>query len=151
MENEKTTICGADCSQCFLQKKCPGCAATQGCPHGKPCFVARYIRLGGMDAYRAFQNTLLGEINALAVPGMAEVRALTPMLGQCINLEYPLPGGQQVKFLDDNTIYFAAQTACTFAADAGRCFGVVAAPQFLLVSEYAPGGRDPELVLYRRR
>lgn len=146
------TLCGADCTACPLQKECRGCTATNGCPFGKQCFVARYIQLGGAGAYRQFRQTLLEEINALSLPGMEPIRELYPLAGRFVNLAYPLPGGTQVKLLDDDQIYLGTQTRCTFGgADTARCIGIVVAPQCLLVSEYGPNGSDPELLLYKKR
>ena len=145
------TLCGADCTRCPSRPACQGCAASSGRPFGKPCFVARYISLGGQTAYRQFVQTLLGEINALPLPGLPKIDALVPLAGRFVNLEYTLPNGQQTKLLDDREIYLGTQAPAFGDADARRCFGIVAAPQFLLVSAYGPEGRDPELILYKKR
>lgn len=50
-----TSICGADCSLCGMQKSCRGCRETAGCPFGKQCFIAKYIRLGGEEKFRKFK------------------------------------------------------------------------------------------------
>ena len=145
------TICGANCTQCPQKKECRGCAESGGCPFGKPCFVAAYRRLGGQDAYQAFVQTLVDEVNALAVPGMAPITELVPLLGRFINLAYPLPNGARVPFLDENDIYLGAQVGCTWETDTPQFFGVVAAPQFLLVSSYGLECTDPEILLYKKR
>ena len=33
----------------------------------------------------------------------------------------------------------------------GRCYGMIACVDFLLVCEYGENGTDPEIVLYKRR
>ena len=69
--------------------------------------------------------------------------------GSFVNLEYTLPNGQTVKFLDDNSIYLGNQLECELGE--GRCFGIVGCMDFLLVSAYGENGAEPELVLYKRR
>lgn len=62
---------------------------------------------------------------------------------------YPLPDGGTVKFLDDNSMYLGNQVACEHGK--GRCYGMVACPEFLLVCEYGENSADPEVVLYKCR
>lgn len=145
------TICGADCANCPSQFHCGGCNATGGCPFGKSCFVYRYIQTGGMDAYRAFVQGLMDEINALHIPGLPPVTGLVPLVGSFVNLNYPLPNGETVKLLRDDEIYLGTQVPCLFDDGRGRCFGVVARENFLLVCDYGENAADPEIVAYLRR
>ena len=66
-----------------------------------------------------------------------------------MNLEYRLPNGLTVKFLDDDTTYLGTQLECEFGGD--RVFGVAANAEFILVSTYGRNCEDPELVLYQKR
>jgi len=97
----------------------------------------------------AFKQQLCAEFNALNIEGMPTVEDLNVLSGAFVNLEYPLPGGATVKFLDDSATYLGNQLPCTFGGD--RCFGIVANMAFLLVCTYGVNGEDPELVAYRRR
>ena len=147
-------LCGADCENCGYGKSCgcKGCAVPGGCPFGKPCFIAGYIRTGGTAAYRSFVKKLLAEINGLAVEGMPEITELFPVNGAYVNLPYPLPNGTAAKLLDDRDVYLGRQVPCLFNdGSVGRFFGVAAQPGFLLVSEYGPNGAEPELILWKKR
>lgn len=80
---------------------------------------------------------------------MPRVNDLYALNGSFVNLEYILTNGQMVKFLDDNSIYLGNQLE--FEMSGGRCYGIVAGMDFLLVCTYGENGADPELVLYKRR
>ena len=136
------SICGADCATCQWNSTCPGCS-------DEKCFIARYIKRDGKEAYEEFKQTLIGEFNALKIPGMPEITELYALVGNFVNLPYPLPSGQIVKFLDNNSMYLGNQVECQDKK--GRCYGVVACTDFLLVCEYGENGADPEIVLYKRR
>lgn len=41
--NANGALCGANCDACPTHAACPGCVETNGCPHGKPCFLATYL------------------------------------------------------------------------------------------------------------
>lgn len=69
--------------------------------------------------------------------------------GSFINLEYALPNGAKVQFLNDDATYLGNQLACTFGGE--RCFGIAANMQFLLVCTYEEDGKNPELVVYKKR
>ena len=112
-------------------------------------FWQRYRELGGDEGFERFQQQLIAEFNALGVEGMPEVTGLNVLTGSYINLAYPLPSGEKVKFLNDNATYLGNQLHCLYGGN--RCFGVVANMQFLLVCTYGPLGEDPELVVYKRR
>ncbi|MDD6728773.1 MAG: DUF3795 domain-containing protein [Eubacteriales bacterium] len=143
------SICGADCSGCNMNKTCGGCAKTNGNPFGKGCFVADYIKIGGGEKFEEFKQTLADEFNALGVSGMPEVKDLNALAGSFVNLEYTLPNGEKVKFLDDGKIYLGNQLACEF--DKSKCFGIIADTGFLLVCTYDANGENPELVAYVKR
>lgn len=109
----------------------------------------RYEQLGGNGKFEEFKQILIGEINALDIDGMPKLTKLKALVGGYVNLEYPLPNGKTVKFLDDNATYLGNQLECEFGGD--RCFGVLANKDFILVSTYGAEGADPELVLYKKR
>ena len=62
---------------------------------------------------------------------------------------YRLPNGQAAKFLNDAKTYLGNQLECEYG-DA-RCFGVVADMDFILICTYEEDGKNPELVLYKKR
>ena len=66
-----------------------------------------------------------------------------------MDLVYPLPSGEKVKFLDDRTTYLGNQLESEFGGD--RCFGILANMDFILICTYAAEGAEPELVLYKKR
>ena len=108
----------------------------------------RHAELGDDGAFDAFKRQLLEEINGLHVPGLPTVEKLNALVGQYVNLAYPLPGGTCAKFLDDQTTYLGSQLE---GAPGGRCFGVLASADFILICTYGEGGADPELILYKKR
>ncbi len=109
----------------------------------------RYRELGDDGEFERFKKQLIGEINDLHVEGMPEVRCLNALVGKYVNLEYRLPNGASVRFLDDGTTYLGTQLEPEFGGE--RCFGVLANMDFILVCTYAAEGADPELVLYKKR
>ena len=109
----------------------------------------QYRYLAGAEAFHAFKKQLIDEINALQIEGMPKVEKLNALVGGYVNLEYRLPNGECIKFLDDQTTYLGNQLECTFGGD--RCFGIIANMDFLLVSTYEANGKNPELVLYKKR
>lgn len=150
MENPcEKGLCGADCGACPDRAECRGCLASGGCPHGEDCFVASYLRVGGEAAYRAFQRTLLDEVNeALTSLGLPPAQGLVELRGKYVNLPYPLPGGKVATFLSDNAVYLGAQVALP---EAGVSAGVVCNASFLLIAEYSVDGTSPELLYYKKR
>ncbi len=109
----------------------------------------RYGELGDDGEFEAFKQQLMDEINALAIEGMPKVEKLNALVGRYVNLEYRLPSGQKVKFLDDGTTYLGNQLESEFGGD--RCFGVLANMDFILICTYEAEGANPELVLYKKR
>ncbi|MBQ6475648.1 MAG: helix-turn-helix domain-containing protein [Clostridia bacterium] len=109
----------------------------------------RYDELSDGGQFEAFKQKLIGEINDLHVEGMPKVEKLNALVGKYVNLEYRLPNGQKVRFLDDAVTYLGNQLESEFGVD--RCFGVLANMDFILVCTYEENGADPELVLYKKR
>ncbi len=148
------SICGIDCNDCEYgkNKNCKGCAETHGCPFGKQCFIAKYIKTGGIENYNLFKKQLIEELNALKIPGMPEIKELFPLNGSFVNLEYPISNGSKIKLLDDNDIYLGNQFECEFNDnDIIRCYGIIANMDFLLISEYGENGSNPEIIIYKKR
>lgn len=112
-------------------------------------FWKKYSELGGEAEFENFKKTLIDEFNALEVEGLPKVDNLYVLSGSFINLEYTLPNGEVVKFLDDNATYLGNQLPCEFGGE--RCFGIAANTTFLLVCTYEEDGNNPELVVYKRR
>ena len=112
-------------------------------------FWKRYSNIGGEEKFTEFQTQLINEFNALKVEGMPKVENLNVLSGSFVNLEYTLPNGDCVKFLDDNATYLGNQLPCEFGGT--RCFGIVANMDFLLVCTYEENGANPELVIYKKR
>lgn len=109
----------------------------------------RYEELSDNGQFEAFKKQLLEEINGLGIAGMPKVERLNALVGKYVNLEYRLPSGLTVKFLDDQTTYLGNQLESELGGD--RCFGVLANMDFIMVCTYAEGGSDPELVLFKKR
>lgn len=109
----------------------------------------KYKNLGGAEKFEEFKQQLISEFNDLHIDGMPKVEKLNALVGGYINMEYRIPNGQTVKFLDDNATYLGNQLECEFGGD--RCFGIAANMDFLLVCTYEENGENPELVLYKKR
>ena len=80
---------------------------------------------------------------------MPKLTKLNALVGGYVNLEYRLPNGKMMKFLDDNTTYLGNQLECEFGGE--RCFGVIANIDFIMVATYEANGENPELVIYKKR
>ena len=109
----------------------------------------RYEELSDNGEFEAFKKQLVEEINALGIDGMPKVESLNALVGAYVNLPYRLPSGATVKFLNDGTTYLGTQLEPEFGGD--RCFGVLANMDFILICTYGEDGKDPELVLYKKR
>jgi hypothetical protein len=92
---------------------------------------------------------LINEINNLHIDGLPRVDKLNALVGKYVNLEYTLPNGQKVKFLDDQKTYLGNQLVSEFGGD--RCFGILASMDFILVCTYEKDGENPELSIYKKR
>ena len=109
----------------------------------------RYQELSDHGQFEAFKRQLIDELNALHVEGMPKVEKLNALVGSYVNLPYRLPNGTAAKFLDDGTTYLGCQLEPELGGD--RCFGVLANMDFLLVCTYEAEGKNPELLLYKKR
>ncbi len=109
----------------------------------------RYEELSDGGEFELFKKQLIDEINELKIEGMPKVESLNALVGKFVNLEYRLPSGMSVKFLDDNTTYLGNQLPCEF--DDECCFGILANMDFILICTYEAEGANPELVLYKKR
>ena len=107
----------------------------------------RHAELGDGGQFEALKKQLIDEINALHIDGMPKLEKLNALVGQYVNLAYPLPSGAAVKFLNDGTTYLGNQ----LESDGERCFGVLANADFILVCTYGKDGAEPELLLYKKR
>lgn len=109
----------------------------------------RYGELSDNGEFEKFKKQLIEEINALNIEGMPKLSKLNALVGQYVNLEYTLPSGEKVKFLDDQTTYLGNQLNSEFGGK--RCFGVLANMDFILICTYEAEGANPELVMYKKR
>ena len=109
----------------------------------------KYDELSDDGQFEEFKEQLIQEINDLHIEGMPRLEKLNALVGQFVNLPYRLPSGADVKFLNDGTTYLGNQLEPEFGGD--RCFGVLANMDFILVSTYEKDGKNPELVLYKKR
>lgn len=109
----------------------------------------KYEQLGDNGQFEIFKKKLIEEINELHIEGLPKVEKLNALVGKYINLEYALPNGIKVKFLDDDKTYLGNQLECEFGGD--RCFGILADASFLLVCTYEKDGANHEPVIYKHR
>lgn len=109
----------------------------------------RYDELSDNGQFEEFKNQLITEINELHIEGMPKVEKLNALVGRDINLEYPLPNGMRVKFLDNQKTYLGNQLECEFGGE--RYFGVLASMDFVMVCTYDADLTNPELILYKKR
>ena len=109
----------------------------------------RYAEIGGKEKLEEFKKQLICEINTiLAIEGLPKVESLNVLSGEFVNLEYTLPNGKMVKFLDDKQTYLGSQLESEFG---NRCFGIAANMDFILICSYEENGENPELVVYKKR
>ena len=139
---------------CVPQMVSQGCTEEQAREYMKKMlpnldYWKRYEELSDDGQFEAFKKQLIDEINDLHVEGMPKLEKLNALVGKYVNLEYRLPGGAKVKFLDDNTTYLGNQLEPEFGGD--RCFGVLANMDFIMICTYEAEGANPELVLYKKR
>ena len=109
----------------------------------------RYEELGGNGALEELKKLLIEEINALHIESMPKLTRLNALVGSYNNLEYRLPNGRTVKYLEDNATYLGNQLECEFGGN--RCFGIAANMDFILICTYEKNGENPELVTYKKR
>lgn len=146
------TFCGLDCCrQCEKKAECGGCKACNGKPLGGTCVAAEIVKSAGKDILPESKQALLEEINALGKGiGLTDFYAedLSLLIGQYVNLEYPLPSGGTVKYLKDENVYWATQVT---REGKDRCYGAVADDSFILLVEYGPNGEEPFVLAYKKR
>ncbi len=149
------TLCGLDCSECGLKNECRGCTETNGHPFGGSCMIAVCCADqgcencgGSFEAPCKLKKQLIAEFNALGIEDMEKVTDLNALHGAYINLQYTLPGGQKIKFWDDDRIYLGNQIC---KKNSNRCYGLTADENYLLVCEYGDNGSDAEIIVYKKR
>lgn len=108
-----------------------------------------YEQLSDKNQFEDFKNQLIKEINDLSIENMPPVESLSALVGSYVNLTYKLPNGINVKFLKDNLTYLGTQVESKI--DQNICFGVVANMEFILVCSYQENGKNPELLVYKKR
>ena len=108
-----------------------------------------HTALAGAEEFAVFKKLLIDEINGLHIEGMPKVEKLSALVGGYINLEYRLPNGMPVKFLDDSATYLGTQLVNERSCS--KCFGIAANADFILVCTYEKNGENPELVVYKKR
>ena len=109
----------------------------------------KYDELSDNGEFEEFKQQLIKEINELHIDGLPKVEKLNALVGKYVNLEYTLPNGKKVKFLDDQKTYLGNQLKSEFGGE--RCFGILANMDFILVCTYEENGENPELLLYKKR
>ncbi len=115
----------------------------------------RYEELSDNGQFDEFKRQLINEINALGIEGMPKLEKLNALIGKYVNLEYTLPNGSKVRFLNDQKTYLGNQLECEFGGE--RYFGIVADMDFILVCTYdkdnvnGANAMNPELILYKKR
>lgn len=147
--------CGAPLKDCNTSRETDGNFNEEYC---KWCYSngkytldiwERYAQIGGQEMLEEFKKQLIKEFNELLyIQGLPKVTNLNVLPGSYVNIEYTLPNGQKVKFLDDKQSYLGSQLESEFG---GRCFGIVANMDFLLVCSYEENGKNPELLIYKKR
>ena len=143
----KDTDIGHEKDGTFNEKYCKWCYAEGDFTMD---FWKQYGELGGKEKFDEFKAQLIHEFNTLLhIDGLPKVDNLNVLSGDYINLEYTLPNGKTVKFLDDNATYLGNQLECEFGGD--RCFGIAANMDFILVCTYEKDGANPELVIFKKR
>ena len=110
-------------------------------------FWKRYAEIGGKEKLEEFKDQLINELNTfLHIEGLPKVENLNVLPGEFINMEYTLPNGEKVKFLDDKQTYLGSQLE-----GETKCYGIAANMDFRLVCSYEENGENPELVIYKKR
>jgi hypothetical protein len=109
----------------------------------------KYDELSDNGEFEEFKQQLIKEINELHIDRLPKVEKLNALVGKYVNLEYTLPNGKKVKFLDDQKTYLGNQLESEFGGE--RCFGILANMDFILVCTYEENDENPELLLYKKR
>ena len=85
-----------------------------------------YLRLGAIR-----------DVIELPIDDVLDIK-LNALVRKYVNLEYTLPNGEKVKFLDDQKTYLGNQMESEFGGD--KCFGILASMDFILVCTYEKDG-----------
>ena len=108
-----------------------------------------YDELNDGGKFDDFKKQLVDEINELKIEGMPKLEKLNALVGRYVNIAYPLPSGKSVKFLNDQTTYLGNQLESE--KEPGKCYGIIANMDFIMVCAYGEEGSNPELLIYRKR
>jgi len=147
--------CGMPLEDCNISREINGLFNEEYC---KWCYAdgeytldiwKQYAKIGGKEKLEEFKSQLIDEFNALLKnEGLPKVENLNVLSGEFINMEYTLPNGNIVKFLDDKQTYLGSQLESDLG---GRCIGIAANMDFLLICSYEENGENPELIIYKKR
>lgn len=147
--------CGMPMDDCNLSRETDGTLNEEYC---KWCYSygeytldiwKRYAEIGGREGFEEFKRQLICEFNdLLRIEGLPRVENLNVLSGEFINMEYTLPNGERVKFLDDRQTYLGSQLE---VESGSRCIGIAGNMEFLLICSYEADGANPELIIYKRR
>ena len=147
--------CGMPLEDCNISRELDGLFNEEYC---KWCYAdgeytldiwKEYVKIGGKEKLEEFKSQLIDEFNALLKnEGLPKVENLNVLSGEFINMEYTLPNGNIVKFLDDKQTYLGSQLESDLG---GRCIGIAANMNFLLICSYEENGENPELIIYKKR
>ena len=147
--------CGMPLEDCNISRETDGGYNEEYC---KWCYAdgeytldawKRYGETGGKEKFVEFKKQLIDEFNALLrIEGLPGVEDLNVLPGDYINMEYTLPNGERIKLLDDKQSYLGSQLEC---GTGGRCIGIAANTQLLLICSYEENGANPELLIYKKR
>ena len=112
-------------------------------------FWKKYAQVSGKEKLEEFKKQLVDEFNTiLQTEGLPMVESLNVLSGEFVNIEYTLPNGKKIKFLDDKQTYLGSQLENPISK---KCIGIVANMNFLLVCSYEENGENPELLIYKKR
>ncbi len=94
----------------------------------------RNVGVGGKEKFKESKEILIREINVLlTIEGLPRIDNLNVLSGEFVNLEYTLPNGEKVKFLDDKQTYLGSQLE---SQSGNRCLGIAANMDFILMCSY---------------
>ena len=67
-----------------------------------------------LDGKQLFKQQLIREINDHHCPGMPKAEKLNALMDSYVDLAYPLPSGEKVRFLNDGRTYLGNQLESEF-------------------------------------
>ena len=142
--------CGMPIDDCNISRENDGLFNENYC---KWCYAdGEYTldiwKIGEKEKFFEIKKQIINEFNVLLhIEGLPKVEDLNVLSGEFINMEYMLPNGEKVKFLDDKATYLGSQ----IESESGKCYGIAANMDFLLICTYEENGENPELVVYKKR